>query len=243
MRWIRRVSTWTTSVVLITLFSFALITEIDPTDDFSLILPSSSKLVNYRLITEYRVAEILSDRLDRVPQSQIPRLSKHLVCLCEHYRFDPAFILSLIEVESGFHVKAKSPVGALGLMQVMLPTANYVVRELEFKFSGYEYFKNITLEDKEITAEVLLEPFVNTAIGMAYLAWLRDNYENSYHTLAAYNLGPGRIDQLLARKSFQPVIARKYFQAIRKKYPDFRFYQRATFQKKPSLSVPILHSS
>src|SRR4051812_8549780 len=99
------------------LFGFCILSlspgRLDPTDDFSFSLPHSHRMVTFTLLSEDNVVEILTDRLDLFPVSQIPRLAKHLVQLCCRYRLDPSYILSLIEVESGFQIKAKSPLGAV----------------------------------------------------------------------------------------------------------------------------------
>jgi soluble lytic murein transglycosylase-like protein len=72
-----------------------------------------------------------------------------------------------------------------------------------------------------------MDPYVNTAIGVAYLAWLRDYYKGSpYRLLAAYNVGPGRMNELLSQRSFQPTETKKYFLSIRRGVPVFRFYQK-----------------
>lgn len=216
---------WVTILTIMNLCTFMGLSTIDPTDDFSFSLLPSNQPISYSLIKEQRVTEILMDRLDQFPKSQTPRLAKHLIALSEYYRLDPSFILSLIEVESSFKIRARSPVGALGLMQIMPSTAKYVIEEFNLSLTGYEYFKNHDLESIQMTPDFLMEPFVNILIGTTYLAWLRDNFEASYYTLAAYNLGPYRMEKLLAKKSFTPVLSRKYFLDIRRNVPEFRFYQ------------------
>jgi soluble lytic murein transglycosylase-like protein len=219
---------WATFIGVVMLSRSVSLTGADPTDDLSLTLGKSSNHSQvYSLLPEYQVAEILKDRLDLFPRSQIPRLSKHIVYLCRHYRFDPAFVLSLIQVESGFRTRAISQVGAVGLMQLMLPTAQFVIEQLGFHFSGYENFARHSLSRRSLRSSMLMDPFVNTAIGIAYLAWLRDYYHGSpYHLLAAYNVGPARMNELLARKSFRPTETKKYFLAIRRGVPSFRFYEK-----------------
>lgn len=175
------------------------------------------------------VAEILSDRLSLFPKSQSPKLADHLVSLCRKHRLDPAFVLSLIQAESEFRIHAVSPVGAIGLMQLMLPTAQALIKTKYFHLTGFEPYLGKRLHQWELTPKQLREPFLNTAIGVAYLAWLRDYYDDhhSYTVFAAYNVGPGRMDELLAQKGFKPVDTKKYFQNIRSKVPHFRFYQPA----------------
>lgn len=223
---------WALSLVSLALFSASgSLTEADPMDDFSFTLGLSPEPGIYRLMADHRVGLVLADRLDLFPQSQVHRLAQHIVSLCHRYRLDPAYVLSLIEVESGFHIRATSPVGALGLMQLMLPTANFVVQSVGIHFSGHENFKSYGLRKRILTRDMLVDPFVNTAIGIAYLAWLRDHYDglSPYYVLAAYNVGPARMDELLSRKSFRPRDTAKYFRSIRRGAAGFRHYQPGTY--------------
>src|SRR5688572_27686047 len=121
MKYFSLTSIWLCCLSTLFLFSSFHVTEADPVDDLSFTLGHPAGTEVYSLIPENRVSEILADRLDLFPKALAPRLAQHIIFLCKEYRFDPAFILSLIEVESGFHVKAASKVGALGLMQVMIP--------------------------------------------------------------------------------------------------------------------------
>src|SRR4051794_21795119 len=131
MKFLSLTSIWTFSLVASLLFTSSIsLMEADPTDDFSLMLGASAQTEIYSLMSEEQVSHILADRLDLFPKSQAPRLAKHLVCLSRQFRFDPAFILSLIQVESSFRVKAVSSVGARGLMQLMPSTAAFVVQSL-----------------------------------------------------------------------------------------------------------------
>ncbi len=86
------------------------------------------------------------------------------------------FLYSLIRQESGFNPRAKSPVGALGLMQLMPGTAK-----------RYE---------KKITKNSLKTPDKNLEIGVKYLKDLFKRYDNNLvDILSAYNAGERRIDK------------------------------------------------
>jgi soluble lytic murein transglycosylase len=138
--------------------------------------------------------------------------------LCQKYRFDPAFILSLIQVESRFKTTARSGVGAVGLMQIMPATAAVVIREMDLP----------NAEDSGmLSRRTLSDPFVNLTVGITYLAWLRDHYQGMppYYLVAAYNAGPAKIDDLLSKGAFKPVQTKRYFEAIRRGVPEFRFYK------------------
>jgi soluble lytic murein transglycosylase-like protein len=103
--------------------------------------------------------------------------------------------------------------GAVGLMQIIPATGVVVARNLGLKL--------------KVTERVLQDPFVNLTLGVAYLAWLRDHYHglSPYYLEAAYNVGPAKLDELRSRKSFKPVNTKKYYEAIRRGVPGFRFYR------------------
>jgi soluble lytic murein transglycosylase-like protein len=225
------------------------VSEADPADDFRMTLGKSSEK-HYRLISESTVARILSDRLDSLPKSEAPKFARHLIALCQKHRFDPAFVLSLIDVESRFQVKVVSSAGAIGLMQVMVPTAHFVLKKLgagvELPFAELAESKKRLLKAENVKmaqlSSMLKEPYANTAIGIAYLGWLRDYYEGMppYYVVAAYNVGPARLDELLARKSFKPRETKKYYAAILKRIHKFRYYDGALTKKSKASKTRVL---
>lgn len=227
MRFLRLLSVWILSSSFFLFFISTQFIEADPTDDFSFSLPRSTHKGIYRVLSTHQLSQILEDHLDLFPKSLIIRLSQHIEFLCKKYRFDPAFILSLISVESGFRIRAVSPMNAIGLMQIRLSTAQFVIGNFGYSSSGFENFDRNSIDSDSLNIEKLKDPFVNISIGIKYLAWLRDRFKGSfYYVLAAYNMGPARMHALLARKSFEPVKTKRYFHAVRRKIPNFRFYQR-----------------
>lgn len=95
-------------------------------------------------------------------------------------RLDPELAFRLVNLESGFNVRATSRVGAIGLAQVMLSTA------VQF--------------DRSVTRETLYEPKTNLRIGFQYLRRLIRSYKGDVRlALLAYNLGEDAVDQ--ARRS------------------------------------------
>jgi soluble lytic murein transglycosylase-like protein len=204
----------------------------DPTDDLSLSLAHAPELEVYNVMSERKVSEVLVDQLDLFPKALAPRLARHLLSLCRHYRFDPAFILSLMRVESNFHVKVVSGAGAVGLMQVMPATARHIINEWDLPVSG-----NVDMK------RALTDPFFNMTVGIAYLANLRDHYQgrSPYYLLAAYNVGPARMDELLSRKDFHPNQTLKYYESIRRGVPDFRYYRPAPKRRGLSARLDGMH--
>lgn len=94
-----------------------------------------------------------------------------------------ALIFATIRQESAFEVDAVSRAGARGLMQLILPTAKAVARQLGLPTDRLEH-------------RLLVEPDLNLRLGHKYLASLIDDYDGSYvMALAGYNAGPGRVRQ------------------------------------------------
>ena len=156
---------------------------------------------------EQQVFEVFRDRLAGAKPllgSGLSGLAHHLIQLCHYYHFDPTFVLAMIEVESGFRTDAVSPAGAMGLMQLMPSVAAQITSRQDI--------------DQEESARLLSNPFTNLTIGIAYLDWLRRRYQGRslYYTVAAYNIGPAKMDELLSRKDFKPVKTIKYYEAIQR---------------------------
>jgi len=101
----------------------------------------------------------------------------------EQNQLDPALVAAVIYEESGFRDGSKSNAGAVGLMQLMPSTANWIA----LKTGGVDF-----------TVADLQDPAVNIAYGCWYLRYLIDRYENSEVALAAYNGGTENVDRWLA---------------------------------------------
>ena len=95
---------------------------------------------------------------------------------------DLRLILALMYVESRYQPFAVSPVGAMGLMQILPATGEEVARRLGIEWYG---------------PETLFDPVANVRIGIAYVKTLTNRYEKVSTALAAYNWGMGTIDKHL----------------------------------------------
>lgn len=88
------------------------------------------------------------------------------------YRLDPDLVNSVIKAESGFKVRAVSPKGAQGLMQLMPGTATHLGVPNAF------------------------DPEANVDGGTKYLRELLERYNfDLVKALAAYNAGPQRVEK------------------------------------------------
>ena len=88
---------------------------------------------------------------------------------------DPELGFRLVKLESDFNPRAMSPVGAVGLTQLMPSTARYYV--------------------KGVTAQKLYDPHLNLRIGFRYLRTLVDRYDGNVKlALLAYNRGEVAVD-------------------------------------------------
>jgi soluble lytic murein transglycosylase len=94
-----------------------------------------------------------------------------------------AYALAIARQESEFYTAAASSAGARGLMQLMPATAKHTA-----EVAGLPYD----------SAKLTGDPVYNARLGTAYLAGLLERYDGSYLlATAAYNAGPGRVDQWL----------------------------------------------
>lgn len=87
-------------------------------------------------------------------------------------------IWGVMREESGFDVKSESTANALGLMQLILPTAKAMGKEIGIR----------------VNKRTLSRPRVNIRLGAAYLKYLSEKFnDNAALVIAAYNAGEGTV--------------------------------------------------
>lgn len=103
-------------------------------------------------------------------------------------KIDPDLVMALIRQESVFNPTARSPVGALGLMQLMPNTAKGEAAKLSVAYVPEAERKQL----KQLGASPisLLVPEVNLAIGIHHLKSLLETYRSPVFVLSAYNASP-----------------------------------------------------
>ncbi len=125
---------------------------------------------------------LVSDHIKVRAKKYLPIVEKN----AERFILQPQLVMAMIHTESHFNPKAKSPVNAIGMMQI-LP-----------RFAGREAYRAIYGEDKIISREYLLNPENNIELGCAYLDLLKNRYfkkvdgetKKRYVTICGYNAGP-----------------------------------------------------
>jgi soluble lytic murein transglycosylase len=95
---------------------------------------------------------------------------------------DPFFVAAVIREESSYDARARSWVGAIGLMQLMPETARVVAADTGVRL---------------VEPAGLWEPPVNIGLGAHYLAQLRGRFQEPLLAVASYNAGPHRVQKWL----------------------------------------------
>jgi len=152
--------------------------------------PASAQIYSWRdangnlVLSNRKPADPTELKSYAVPQTETVRATRYAPVtrtrmyddlILEHARLNGVrtdLVRAVVQVESGFNPAARSPKGAMGLMQLMPATAR----------------------DYGVTNP--FDPGQNIRAGVAYLRQLLDRYQdNETLALAAYNAGPGAVDK------------------------------------------------
>lgn len=115
-----------------------------------------------------------------LPRTYPQKYSEYVEKYAKENELDPLLIYSIIKAESNFNNEAKSNSDAIGLMQLMLSTAEEMSKKMNLG---------------EITEEDLYNPEVNIKIGTKYFKSLLEKYDNYNLAIIAYNAGMGNVDK------------------------------------------------
>ena len=116
---------------------------------------------------------------DELRKKVYPRyFDEYVVPEAKYYKIEPAFVYAIMREESLFDPKAKSWVGAMGLMQLMPTTAAAENKKARYRYDPLD----------------LTDPKQNINIGISHLSWLFSSQKASNYILvaASYNAGSGR---------------------------------------------------
>ncbi|RAV10565.1 lytic transglycosylase domain-containing protein [Paenibacillus contaminans] len=99
------------------------------------------------------------------------------------HKVDPLLVAAIIRVESNYRTDPRSKKGAIGIMQIMPDTAEWL-----FEREGFRSFSLADLDD----------PYINIEVGTKYLNLLSIQFkDNLTQVIAAYNAGPGNVNKWL----------------------------------------------
>ena len=150
------------------------------------------------------------------------------------FTVDRALVYGFMRQESAFNPKARSVVGAMGLMQLMPGTARVVSTRYAPEQAGANPY----------------DPSTSMALGQAYISWLLNGVDdNLVRTAAGYNGGPGNVmkwdgslnagqDPLLYIASIPLHETRDFVQRV---LANFWLYQVRLGQPTPSLDQIAAH--
>ena len=109
----------------------------------------------------------------------------------KEYNLRESLIFAVIKVESNFRKDAVSKAGAIGLMQIMKETFNWLKQK-----------ENIENKDIVINYKNLFDIRTNIKFGAYFLDYLICKYKDEKVALYAYNAGTGNVDKWLKDKSY-----------------------------------------
>ncbi len=140
-------------------------------DDWSFVYVPTEEIDHFEAVLDEPAPHFqLQDSSEKVQPS--PDLNDVVKAASGTYHLDPDLVNSVIRAESGFNVRAVSPKGAQGLMQLMPQTAS------------------------QLGVHNAFDPQANVEGGTRYLRELLERYDfDLIKALAAYNAGPQRVEQ------------------------------------------------
>lgn len=107
----------------------------------------------------------------------------------EAYNIPKDVIYAVIKVESGFDPEAESSAGAIGLMQMIPSTFEWL--------TGEEHL------NEKLPVSKLRDPEVSIRYGTYYLAYLYRSFDYNWHSVfAAYNGGEGNVRKWLKNSEY-----------------------------------------
>lgn len=148
---------------------------------------------------------------------------------CLEYKADPCLVLAIIRTESSFYPRAKSEMGARGLMQIMPETGAWIAAQMKID---------------NFNQEMLSKPEYNIPMGIWYLSYLDKSFAGHLpKMLAAYNAGEGKVRKWLDDRTWSGkqqdlheipyAETREYVDSVLFDYQVYkRLYKNELFQKK-----------
>ncbi|MDP6341945.1 MAG: lytic transglycosylase domain-containing protein [Alphaproteobacteria bacterium] len=149
------------------------------------------------------------------------------------FAVDRALLFAVMRQESGFNTRARSPMGARGLMQLMPRTASYVTGDRSLRRGN---------------RTKLYDPEFNLALGQKYLSHLLRQVGvkgDLFRLVVAYNAGPGNLRKWLRKVTYKgdPLLfieslpSRETRLFVERVLTNFWIYRERLQQDTPSLDA------
>ncbi len=128
---------------------------------------------------------------DKYVYSSYPmKYEKEVEQAAKKYNVDKYLIYGVIKTESNFDPTAVSAVGAIGLMQIMPDSFEWI----QTYYADEEY--------QDYTVGDLVNAEINIDYGTHMLSLLLDMFESEDAAVCAYNAGPGNVSAWLENKEY-----------------------------------------
>jgi hypothetical protein len=131
-----------------------------------------------------RLAELLVRRAPDMAPSDRLRVAGAIHAAYQTHGVDPLLVMAIIEQESRFETHARGSHNSLGLMQVRPFVARDVAKRNDIPWNG---------------EKTLFDPAANVSIGACYLGEMIEMHGDPALAIAAYNMGPYRVQRMVAR--------------------------------------------
>ncbi len=106
------------------------------------------------------------------------------------YEVDETLIYAIIKTESSFDSDAVSDVGAIGLMQIMPET--------------FEWLQTKMPSEEKLDDNALYDPETNIRYGVFFLSLLQEEFGDTKLVIAAYHAGRGKVNKWLDDANVSP---------------------------------------
>ena len=163
------------------------------------------------IVSSFEKRSGLEKNIFDIVHAHLPKKYKHragsvasaIIKEATKHSMDPYFIMAVISGESSFNPGIIGPVGEIGLMQIRGSTGEWMAKKMNMKWFG---------------EKSLQDPVINIKIGTAYIAWLREKFDNqSQLYLAAYNMGAKSVRNAVGRN----IWPKDYPKHVMKRYLAF----------------------
>ncbi len=124
------------------------------------------------------------------------RYSEAIDKYSKEYNLEKELVYAVINAESRFNYKALSNKGAIGLMQIMPTTGEWLIEKINASLDDSNKITTTNLE------QALYTPDLNIRLGCYYLSYLLERFQSEENALCAYNAGSTNVTEWLQNPEY-----------------------------------------